>query len=71
MRPVLVGIALGVVGAIALGRTLSSLLFGVAPTDSTMIVTVVVLTLTAALLASILPARRAAGTSVLRALRYE
>jgi predicted permease len=71
MRPVLVGIALGVVGAIALGRTLSSLLFGVAPTDSTTIVTVVVLTLTAALLASILPARRAAGTSVLRALRYE
>jgi len=71
MRPVLVGIAAGIVGALALGRTLSSLLFGVAPTDSTTIVTVVVLTLTAALQASILPSRRAAGTSVLRALRYE
>ena len=71
MRPVLVGIGLGVVGAIALGRLLSSLLFGVAPTDATTIATVVAVTLTTALLASVLPARRAAGTSVLRALRYE
>jgi putative ABC transport system permease protein len=71
MRPVLVGILLGVAGAIAAGRMLSSLLFGVAPTDVTTIVTVIAVTLGAALLASVLPARRAAGTSVLRILRYE
>jgi putative ABC transport system permease protein len=71
MRPVLVGILLGVAGAIAAGRMLSSLLFGVSPTDATTIVTVVAVTLGAALLASVLPARRAAGTSVLRILRYE
>lgn len=71
MRPVLVGIGLGIAGAIALGRALSGLLFGVAPTDGTTIALVITVTLAASLLATILPARRAASTSVLRILRYE
>jgi hypothetical protein len=71
MRPVLFGIALGLAGAAALGRLLSSLLFGVTSTDPTTITVVVMVTCLAALLASILPARKATGTSVLAVLRYE
>jgi predicted permease len=71
MRPVLVGIGLGLAGAIALGRMLSSLLFGVAPNDATTIAVVVAVTCVAAFVASLLPARRATGTSVLAVLRYE
>jgi predicted permease len=71
MRPILVGLAAGVVTAVILGRFLSSLLYSVTPRDPATLTTVVAVTLVAALLASWLPARRAARTSLQDALRYE
>jgi putative ABC transport system permease protein len=71
MRPVLVGLALGVPLALVLGRFISSLLFAVTPSDPATLASVVAVTLVAALLASWIPARRAARTSPMTALRYE
>jgi putative ABC transport system permease protein len=67
----LLGIAVGVVGAVALTRLLSALLFGVGPLDLETFVTVPVLLALVALCASWLPARRAAATEPLEAIRYE
>jgi ABC-type antimicrobial peptide transport system permease subunit len=71
MQPVLIGVAFGLTAAIAFGRMLESLLFEVSPTDTLTLATVVAVTLIAAVLASVLPARRAARTPLLSALRYE
>ena len=71
MRPVFLGLGLGILAALAFGRLLAGLLYSVTPTDTTTLISVVVVTLTAAFLASLLPARRAARTSLLAALRYE
>jgi putative ABC transport system permease protein len=66
-----VGIAIGLGGALALGRFLTSLLYGLAPTDAaTLAVTLVGFGLVAAA-ASYLPARRAARVDPLTALRQE
>jgi putative ABC transport system permease protein len=65
------GVAVGLVGAMTLTRVLSSLLFGVSPTDP-MTFGVVALILTAvAAAASYVPARRAARVNPLIALKYE
>jgi putative ABC transport system permease protein len=71
LRPVTVGLALGIGGALLLGRLLSSLLFEVAPTDPATFTAVAAVTLAAAFLAAWVPARRAARTPLLTALRYE
>ena len=67
----LLGIVAGFVGALALTRLLSSLLFGVKPTDITTFVLVSLCLLVTALLACYLPARRATKVDPLIALRYE
>jgi predicted permease len=70
-RYVALGLALGIGGAFALARYLESQLFGLQARDPwTFGGAVAVLTL-AALLASMLPARRAAGVEPIRALREE
>jgi predicted permease len=68
MRPVLAGLIVGLAGAVAATRALSSLLFGVTATDPATFAGVLVVLGGAALLASWLPARRAARVEPTRAL---
>jgi putative ABC transport system permease protein len=71
IRPVLLGLGLGMAGALASGRILSGLLYGVTPTDPATFAAVVAVMLAAAVLACWIPARRVVGTSLLGALRDE
>jgi predicted permease len=65
------GAAAGLVAAIALGRVLSSLLFGVGPMDPMAYAAALVITIAAAALASYVPARRAAAIDPMETLRAE
>ena len=67
----LIGAALGLAGAFALTRWMSSLLFGVSATDPATYVIVLLVALGAALLACSIPAQRATRVDPLVALRYE
>ena len=71
MRLVLVGLGLGLVGALALTRVLASLLLGVGTTDAVTFVGVAVLLAAVAVLACYFPARRAARVDPLVALRQD
>jgi len=71
LKPTLLGVAVGMAGALALGRLLSSLLYSVKPTDPVTFLAVATLLLASALLASIIPAYRATKVDPLVALRYE
>ena len=66
---VAVGCVLGLGGALAVTRVLRSLLFEVSPTDPATFLVIVSVAVTAALLASWLPARRAARIEPTEALR--
>jgi predicted permease len=65
------GLGLGLAGAAAATRVLSGFLVDVSPTDPATLASVVVLFTTVALLASWLPARRAAAVDPMRTLRSE
>jgi putative ABC transport system permease protein len=66
-----VGIAVGLLGAIALTRFLAALLFEVSPTDKTVLVASAALLLAIAAIASYLPARRAAAIDPAVTLRAD
>jgi ABC-type antimicrobial peptide transport system permease subunit len=71
MSLALIGAAIGLASAFAVTRVMSSLLFGVTPTDLTTFAAVALLLLVVAFLACYIPARRATKVDPLVALRYE
>jgi putative ABC transport system permease protein len=66
-----VGIGIGVAASLLLTRVITSLLYGVSPSDPVTFVAVPIALIAMAMLASYLPARRAANIDPMVALRYE
>ena len=75
MREILVlaalGIAIGVPAALASNRVVSSMLFGLSPTDPAIMLAAPAILMAVAMLAGYLPARRASRVDPMVALRYE
>jgi putative ABC transport system permease protein len=71
MRLTSLGLALGLAGAVAVTRVLSSLLYGVKPTDPLTFLIISLSLAAVALLACYVPARRATRIDPMAALRYE
>ena len=71
MTPVAIGMATGMGAALALTRSLASLLYGVRPVDPGTLAAVVLLLGGIALLACYFPARRATAVNAVVALRRE
>jgi putative ABC transport system permease protein len=71
MRPVVAGLAVGLLAAVALSRLLTTLLVDVPPTDPVTYGVVAVVLLAAATLACVIPALKALRVDVTSALRIE
>jgi putative ABC transport system permease protein len=71
LKLALIGVAIGTAGALALTRFLSSLLYGVKPTDPLTFIAVSLILIAVSLLACYIPARRASKVDPMDALRYE
>jgi putative ABC transport system permease protein len=71
MKWVLAGLAFGIAGSIGIAHVLGTLLYGVRPADPGVLSIVSALLAGVALLASYIPARRAANLDPIRTLRHE
>lgn len=71
LKTAVVGIAIGIAGALVLTRAMTSLLYGVSASDPLTFASVAILLVLVGLLASYLPARRATQVDPLEALRHE
>jgi len=71
MKPTLLGVAIGVVASLAMGRLVASLIFQVKPTDPMTFIAVAGLLALIALLACVVPAYRASKVDPVIALRNE
>jgi putative ABC transport system permease protein len=71
MKWVLAGLALGIGGSIGVTRLLGGMLYGVRPTDPTVLGVVSIVLAGVALIASFVPARRAAKLDPIRTLRHD
>ena len=71
LRLTLIGVGVGIVGAMGLTRFLSSLLYGVKPNDPLTFIAVSLILTSTALIASFIPAQRAMRVDPMIALRYE
>jgi putative ABC transport system permease protein len=71
LRPVVVGVVIGLAGAIAVGHAMRGLLFNVEPADPATLIAMPALLAVVALVACLLPARRALHIEPASALRAE
>ena len=71
MKPVLIGLVIGLISSFLLTRVMRSLLFGVTATDPLTFAVNTLLLTAVALLACWLPARRVTKLDPMQALRYE
>ena len=71
MRPVWIGLGVGLVAAVLLARGLANLLFGVQSTDPFTLAAVILVLASISILACYLPARRATRVDPAIALRWE
>ena len=71
MKPTALGLAIGLAGALALGRVVSKLIYGVSPADPATFAAVSVLLVAVALAASVIPAWRATRVEPVKTLREE
>ncbi len=69
MRLAVIGVLVGLIAAVALGRVMLAQLYGVSPVDAVTLVAGSAIFLTVAAVASLLPAARAARTAPVEALR--